>query len=222
MPARAHGGPARILLPLPRVHDLLQGAIIWALPVLVGVILHEVSHGWVAYSLGDPTAKEAGRLTLNPVPHIDPFGTLLLPALLIAVGAPFLFGYARPVPVNFTRLRRPKSGMILVAAAGPLTNLILAALSAALLRSVGTEAGLVSSILIASVVMNVVLAIFNLMPILPLDGGRVLAGLLPLPAARALARLEPFGMILLIALLASGLLGRIVGPIVDVFLKALL
>jgi Zn-dependent protease len=204
------------------VNDLLQSLAVWALPVLVAVILHEIAHGWVAYRLGDPTAKEAGRLTLNPLPHIDPFGTIILPAMLIFAGSPFLFGYARPVPVNFLRLRRPKSDMVLVAAAGPLTNLILAGISAILLHTVGPEGGLLTNVLLASVLINVVLAVFNLFPILPLDGGRVLAGLLPLPAARAFARLEPFGMLAVVVLLASGTLGQVMGPVVDVFLKALL
>ncbi len=194
----------------------------WAVPVVVAVILHEISHGAVAYALGDPTARDAGRLTLNPIPHIDPFGTLLLPGLLLFAGSPFVFGYARPVPVSFARLRSPKRDMILVAAAGPLTNLILATVSSVLLHIVGPDAGLLTNVLFASVLINVVLAVFNLVPIPPLDGGRVVTGLLPLPAARLYARLEPFGMLLVILLLASRRLDDMIGPVVDALLHALL
>jgi Zn-dependent protease len=190
--------------------------------VLIAVILHEISHGAVAYLLGDTTARDAGRLTLNPIPHIDPIGTIALPALLIFTGAPFLFGYARPVPVNFGHLYWPKAGMVLVAAAGPVTNFILATISAILLHLVGAEAGLLTSILLASVVMNVVLGVFNLIPIPPLDGGRVMTGLLPLPAARAYSRIEPFGLLLIVLLLASGNLNTVIGPVVDALLKTLL
>jgi Zn-dependent protease len=204
------------------VEDLIQKVAVWAVPVLFAVILHEISHGAVAYALGDPTARDAGRLTLNPIPHIDPFGTLLIPGLLIAAGSPFVFGYARPVPVNFARLRSPKRDMILVAAAGPATNLILATISSVLLHIVGPDAGMLTSLLFASVLMNVVLAVFNLIPIPPLDGSRVVTGLLPLPAARLYMRLEPFGMLLVILLLASRRLDDVMGPVVDVLLHALL
>jgi Zn-dependent protease len=204
------------------VEPLLEKLAVWAVPVLIAVILHEISHGAVAYALGDPTARDAGRLTLNPLPHIDPIGTIALPALLIFVGSPFLFGYARPVPVNFRQLYWPKAGMVLVAAAGPLTNLILATLSAILLHMVGPEAGLLTKVLLASVVMNIVLGVFNLIPIPPLDGGRVMTGLLPLPLARVYAQIEPFGMLLIVLLLASGNLNAVIGPVVDVLLKTLL
>jgi Zn-dependent protease len=216
---------------------LIQQIAIWAVPVLAAVILHEVSHGVVANWLGDPTAKEHGRLTLNPLPHIDPFGTIAMPLILIVVHAPFLFGYARPVPVNFGRLRHPKRDMIFVAAAGPVTNLILATLSALAFRwiihlqlpahSASTEALVavlspLAMMLERSVVVNVVLAVFNLIPILPLDGGRVLTGLLPLRQAIAFSRLERYGMLLVLMLLMSNVLGQVVGPVVNVFLRILL
>jgi Zn-dependent protease len=195
---------------------------------MAAVILHEIAHGLVAYWRGDPTAYRAGRLTLNPLPHIDPFGTLLLPALLIAAHSPFLFGYARPVPVNFRQLYRPKRDMVLVAAAGPVTNLVLAGLSALLLRAVFApdvplaEQGPLVLIAMRSVLINVVLAIFNLVPVPPLDGGRVLTGLLPLRQAIAFSRVEPYGMFIVVALLATDVLGRVVGPVVDVVLRVLL
>jgi Zn-dependent protease len=216
---------------------VVQQICIWALPVLAAVILHEIAHGVVANWLGDPTAKERGRLTLNPLPHIDPMGTIALPLLLIVAHAPFLFGYARPVPVNFGRLRHPKRDMIFVAAAGPVTNLILAIASAALFKSIlhlqlpadGAWTHMLVAVLTPlalmaqrSVVVNVVLAVFNLMPILPLDGGRVLTGLLPLRQAIAFSRLERYGMLIVLMLMATNVLGQVVGPVVDVFLRVLL
>lgn len=209
----------------------------WALPILAAIILHEIAHGLVAYRLGDPTAARAGRLTLNPLPHIDPFGTVLLPLLLMVAHSPFLFGYARPVPVNFANLRNPKRDMVLVAAAGPVTNIILAIGSALLFKRIVhlqlPADGALTNLLVAvltpvalmaqsSVIINVVLAVFNLMPILPLDGGRVLAGLLPRRQAIAFSRLEPFGMLIVLMLMATNVVGQVVGPVVHVFLRVLL
>ena len=216
---------------------LIQQVSVWALPVLAAIILHEIAHGVVAYRLGDPTAARMGRLTLNPLPHIDPIGTVLLPLMLVVAHAPFLFGYARPVPVNFANLRNPKRDMIYVAVAGPLTNLILAVASALLFKQLlnlrlpadGALSGALIAVLTPvalmaqnSVVINVVLAVFNLLPILPLDGGRVLTGLLPRAQAIAFARLEPFGFLIVIMLMATNALNAVIGPVIGLFLHALL
>ena len=178
---------------------------IWVLPLVIAITFHEAAHGFVAHRLGDDTAYNLGRVSFNPIRHIDPFGTLILPAILLMSHSPFLFGYAKPVPVNFRGLKDPRIGMVLVALAGPATNIALALVAAAAFHGVGLlpddAAQWLADNLKNALVINVILAIFNMMPIPPLDGGRVAVGLLPRALAFPLSRLEPFGMLILIGLL---------------------
>ena len=178
---------------------------VWVLPLVIAITFHEAAHGFVAHRLGDDTAYKLGRVSFNPLRHIDPFGTLIMPAILLLSHSPFLFGYAKPVPVNFRALRDPRIGMVLVALAGPATNIALALVAAVALHGVGllpdNAAQWLFDNLKNALVINVILAIFNMMPIPPLDGGRVAVGLLPRALALPLSRLEPFGMLILIGVL---------------------
>jgi Zn-dependent protease len=199
---------------------LAQRIAVWALPLIFAVTLHEAAHGWVADRLGDPTARDMGRITLNPIPHIDLIGTLLVPLLMLTFTG-FLIGWAKPVPVSVRRLNSPKRDMAIVAAAGPAVNLAMAlGWSVVLLIAhslIHTQQFLAVPLLlmaVAGLFINIVLMAINLLPVPPLDGGRILTGLLPLKVARLYARIEPFGMIILIALLISGVLGTILGPVV--------
>lgn len=175
--------------------------IVYAVPLILAITLHEAAHGYAALSKGDDTARRAGRLSLNPFRHIDPLGTVLIPGILILWGAPFIFGYAKPVPVNFNALRNPRSDMVFVAAAGPLTNFGLALISAVLFRFLflfpSSIALILKEMLEFSLLVNVMLGVFNLLPLPPLDGGRIAVGLLPNVLAQPLARLERWGLLIL-------------------------
>ena len=178
---------------------------VWVLPLVIAITFHEAAHGFVAHRFGDDTAWKMGRVSFNPLKHIDPFGTLILPAMLLFAHSPFLFGYAKPVPVNFRKLNNPRLDMVWVALAGPATNIVLAFAAALAFHALpfvpATSAQWVADNLKNALLINIVLAVFNMMPIPPLDGGRVAVGLLPGFLARPLARLEPFGMLILIGIL---------------------
>ena len=198
---------------------LVQKMAAIVLPLIFAVTLHEAAHGWVADKLGDSTARRLGRITLNPIRHIDWFGTILLPMLMMAFTG-FLFGWAKPVPVNMTHLRNPRRDMVWVALAGPGANLLMAILwSLALLA---TEMPAMpewmvlplAAMAVAGVFINLILMALNLLPILPLDGGRVLAGILPQAIARLYARIEPFGFFIIVGLMVASVLGQVLTPVI--------
>ena len=188
----------------------------WILPILISITFHEAAHGYVANLLGDDTAKKLGRVTLNPFKHIDRFGTIFLPLLLIIVKSPFIFGWAKPVPVKFQRLNNPLQDMVLVAIAGPVSNILLAIVAAAILSSIHNFGLSYNSWLVDSLVnfvfINIILAVFNMIPIPPLDGGRVAVGLLPKYFSYQLAKLERYGLLIIIgALFILPLIGKQIG-----------
>lgn len=217
------------------MEGILRQVAISAVPILLAITLHEVAHGLVAYKLGDNTAKGMGRLTLNPLAHIDPFGTVLMPVLLLVLThGQYVFGYAKPVPINPYNFRNPRKGLALSALAGPVTNFLLALISLLLLiyvllplqAQVGERVTLtvldpVGAMLQKSIWINLILASFNLIPIPPLDGGRVLAGLLPARQAFAFEKLERFGFIIVILLIASGIAYYFITPLMRFFLAVL-
>jgi Zn-dependent protease len=193
---------------------LVQKIAVWALPVLFAITLHEVAHGWAARALGDRTAEMLGRLSLNPIKHVDPMGTVVVPILMLVLGG-FLFGWAKPVPVSMRNLRNPRRDMAIVAVAGPLSNLAMAigwGVLAKIAISTNPTEGIWLGVLLmarAGIIINLVLMVLNLLPFPPLDGGRVLTGLLPEAQARAVDRIEPYGLVILIVLMATGMLSKI-------------
>ena len=196
----------------------MQRIAVWALPVLFAITVHEVAHGWIALRLGDKTAMMLGRLTLNPIKHIDPIGTVLLPLIMLMIGG-FIFGWAKPVPVTWENLRHPKRDMALVAVAGPLANLLMTLLWALIMKLgyvLMPGAAWIGQPLIymggAGIFINIVLMVLNLLPLPPLDGSRIVSSFLPGPLAWKFNRIENYGFLILVVLLATGILGRIIGP----------
>lgn len=203
------------------MNEIIQTIAVFALPVMFAITLHEAAHGYVARMFGDPTATLAGRVTLNPIPHVDPVGTILVPLGMLLTskllgGPPLLFGWAKPVPVDFGRLRRPKQDMLWVALAGPAANLVMAVMWAVAVRFV-LEAGYgrdsyFFQVAVVGIQINLILMALNLLPLLPLDGGRIVYSLLPHQMAWQYGRLEPYGMVILIVLLITGSLWVLLEP----------
>ena len=200
----------------------MQNKIMQIAALVLSIILHEVAHGYAAYRLGDPTARNARRLTLNPLAHIDPFGSIILPLFLVITGSPVLLGWAKPVPFNPGYFRDPKKGIMLVGAAGPATNLLLAAIAAALIRLMPFLPYGVLFFLLSLCIVNVVLALFNMIPIPPLDGSRVVTGFLPSHLVRQYLSIERYGFLIVFGLLYLGLFQSIILPIANTLLVLLL
>lgn len=207
---------------------MVQRIAVWVLPILFAITLHEVAHGWMALRLGDHTAQMMGRLTLNPIHHVDPVGTLLIPGILLLFGG-VIFGWAKPVPVSWDKLGKPKRDMAIVALAGPMANLVMAIFWALMLRLgitlmptiplIGVPLAYMG---IAGIFINAVLMMLNLIPLPPLDGGRILVGLLPGSLAYKVSLIEPYGFFILLGLLFTGTLGYILWPLIDILLTGLM
>ena len=206
------------------IDRIIQGIAIFTLPVILAITLHEAAHGYVAKKYGDLTAYAQGRVTLNPLRHIDPIGTVIVPLLLLAVSSPYLFGWAKPVPVNFGNLRHPKRDMLWVAAAGPGANLLMAFLWALVFKFglAIPESNFSEPMLLmgqAGILINVILLVLNLLPLPPLDGGRIAVSLLPQRIAYRFAQIEPYGFIILLVMLFTGVLGAVIGPFILVTIR---
>jgi Zn-dependent protease len=203
--------------------QVLYTIAVWALPVLFAITLHEAAHGWVADKLGDPTARNLGRISLNPIKHIDPIGTVVLPLALLFMSG-FIIGWAKPVPVDPRHFKQPHLDMAMVALAGPASNFVMACGWALLIvlsqaTTGGWLAGFLFNMGMAGITINLILMVLNLLPIPPLDGGRVIAGIMPPQMAASFMRIEPYGLFIIIGLLVSGILGKIIWPMV-IFFKA--
>jgi len=211
---------------MPSIETIIQTVSVWAIPVLFAITVHEVAHGWVARKLGDPTAYMVGRLTLNPFKHIDLVGTVIVPLVLVILGG-VVFGWAKPVPVNYRNLANPRRDMALVALAGPMANLIMMLIWAVIMKigillygSMPWAAVPLALMGQAGIMINLILMLLNLIPIPPLDGGRVLSGLVPANISDRLDAIEPYGFFILLALLATGILNAILMPPMNLVYQA--
>ncbi len=208
------------------IEKIIYNIAVWALPVLFAITLHEVAHGWVANKLGDGTAKMLGRLTVNPLKHIDPIGTILIPLAMVIMQVGFVFGYAKPVPVNTRNLKNPKRDMAIVAIAGPLANLVMAIFWVFVYKfaTAISDASIAKGVMAmgqAGILINLVLFIFNLLPIPPLDGGRILSGIVPPSVSDMLDKIEPYGFFIVIGLLYFGVLNTILNPVIGFFMQTI-
>ncbi|MEB8433007.1 site-2 protease family protein [Cocleimonas sp. KMM 6892] len=209
------------------IDSIIYNIAVWSLPVLFAITLHEVAHGWMASKLGDNTAKMLGRLTVNPFKHIDPIGTVVVPLAMVLLQTGFVFGWAKPVPVNMRNLNSPRKDMAIVAAAGPISNLLMAVfwvfifkLGASVITDPNISEG-VKAMGQAGIIINLILFIFNLLPIPPLDGSKVLSGIVPPPVSAMMDKIEPYGLFIVIGLLYFGVLNAIISPVLTFFLQTI-